>query len=206
MSAIASEAELSEFLRTRRSIREFRPVNVPRRLLDQVIETATWAPSAHNRQPWRFVVLLDLEKRTRLVDAMGEKFRRDLRSDGIEEQPIERQIARSRNMLLGAPVVIILCQDTSACDVYPDPNRQQAELTMGLQSVALAGGQLLLAAHAAGLGGVWVCAPLFAAEIVRAVFDLPAAWEPQAFILLGYPAYQPEARPRQTLTEVVRYV
>ena len=68
------------------------------------------------------------------------------------------------------------------------PSRQQSEHWMGIQSVALAGGHLLLAAWAEGLGGVWMCAPLFAQAAASQALDLPGSWQPQALILLGYPA------------------
>ena len=77
---------------------------------------------------------------------------------------------------------------------------------MGVQSVALAGGTLLLAAHAEGLGGVWVCAPLFTPDTVRASLDLPSDWVPQGMILLGYPEKVPEPRPRRPVSEVTRFL
>jgi len=77
---------------------------------------------------------------------------------------------------------------------------------MGVQSVAMAGSTMLLAAHASGLGGVWMCAPLFAPGSVKSVLDLPQEWEPQGVILLGYPAYEPQPRQRRLVDEVSRFV
>src|ERR1700704_3659263 len=57
---------------------------------------------------------------------------------------------------------------------YPDPRRAQAEYLMAVQSVAMAVQNLLLAAHAEGLGACWMCAPLFCGEAVRAALALPA--------------------------------
>ena len=73
---------------------------------------------------------------------------------------------------------------------------------MALQSVAAAGLQLLLAAHAEGLGGVWVCSPLFAQETIRRTLDLPASWEPQGMFFLGVPDGNPKARDRKDIREV----
>ena len=64
---------------------------------------------------------------------------------------------------------------------------------MAVQSVALACQNLLLAAHAHGLGACWMCAPLFVPELVRDTLDLPQTWEPQALITLGYPAEERES-------------
>jgi F420 biosynthesis protein FbiB-like protein len=206
MNDVIPTAEALQFLCTRRSIRRFLPDRVSDETLKHILETATWAPSAHNRQPWRFVVLQDPATKERLVTQMGANFRRDLLADGVAADMAEKQVAQARARLLEAPVLILLCQDTSVGDDYPDAERRNAEFLMGAQSVALAGGQLLLAAHAHGLGGVWVCAPLFAQAVVRNVLDLPGSWDPQAFILLGYPNETPAPRPRLSLAEVAAFV
>ena len=77
---------------------------------------------------------------------------------------------------------------------------------MGVQSVALAGGHMLLAAHAQGLAGVWMCAPIFAPAAVRQSLKTPEDWHPQALILLGYPAKIPPPRPRQQPEQVSRFL
>ncbi|HEX7973356.1 MAG TPA: nitroreductase family protein [Anaerolineales bacterium] len=195
-----------EWLRSRRSVRRFQPRPVPPEILERILETATWAPSAHNRQPWRFVVLDSTAAKTRLADGMGGDFRRDLLADGFVESEVEAQVARSRARILEAPAAILLCLDASTGDVYPDPARAQAEQWMGIQGVAMAGQNLLLAAYAEGLGGVWICAPLFAPQTVRQVLDLPMEWQPQGLVLLGYPAKMPEPRLRGSIEKVVRYL
>ncbi len=54
-------------------------------------------------------------------------------------------------------------------DNYGDPRRDQNEYVMAAQSAAMAGQNLLLAAHDAGLGACWMCAPLFCPDVVRDV-------------------------------------
>ncbi len=82
-------------------------------------------------------------------------------------------------------------------DSYPDDMRQNNERTMAVQSVAMAGQNLLLAAHALGLGACWMCAPLFCPEVVQRTLDLPPDWQPQGLITVGYAAEskQKERRP-----------
>ena len=73
-------------------------------------------------------------------------------------------------------------------DSYPDKKRAEAERTMTIQSVAMAAQNLWLAAHSLGLGACWLCAPLFVPELVRQTCRLPADWEPQGLLTLGFPA------------------
>jgi F420 biosynthesis protein FbiB-like protein len=151
------------------------------------------------------VVLDSDESKARLAEIMGGEFRQDLLADGLADEVVTEQVNRSRNRILEAPVVIVLCMDLSEMDTYPDEKRQAAERVMAIQSVALAGGTLLLSAHAEGLGGVWVCAPLFAPKAVRLALGLPVSFEPQAMLLVGYPKSIPDPRPRKPLEAVIRY-
>jgi len=195
---------MQQFIRSRQSVRRFLPEPVPAEALQRILETATWAPSAHNRQPWRFVVLTGEASRTRLADAMGDDFRRDLLADNLPDEQVEAQVERSRQRIIEAPAAILLCLDSAEMDTYPDERRQQAEYLMAVQGVAMAGQNLLLAAHAEGLGAVWMCAPLFAPETVRRALALPNTWEPQGLVLLGYPAKISPARPRRKLDELIK--
>ena len=196
---------LQTFLRTRRSIRRFKTDHVPDSVLRDILHTATYAPSAHNRQPWRFIVLTDSSAKKHLSDAMAEEFQRDLEKDNLAAEEIAKKVARSKERITGAPVVIILCVDMSEMDNYPDERRRKAEYIIGIQSAANAGMQLLLAAHAEGLGGVWVCSPMFAQETVQDALNISKMWEPQAMFLIGYPLEIPAFRGRKAIEEVVKY-
>ncbi|HLO17988.1 MAG TPA: nitroreductase family protein [Anaerolineales bacterium] len=194
--------ELHNFLRTRRSIRRFKPDPIADSVIQNILATATYAPSAHNRQPWRFVIVTDLSVKTHLAEAMAQDFERDLRRDGLAPEKIQAQINRSKGRMTSAPLLILLCLDMSEMDSYPDEKRQYAERMMAIQSVAAAGLQLLLAAHAEGLGGVWVCSPLFAQATIQKVLNLPQVWEPQGMFFVGYPDENPEAHERKPLDAV----
>lgn len=185
---------LDTLIRQRRSIRHFTVDAIPRAVVESVLTAATWAPSAHNRQPWRFVVIETPAARERLAWAMGDRLRRDLAADGAAEEVIERDAQRSYTQIVSAPLVVVLCLTMADMDVYPDERRQAAERLMAAQSVAMAGQNLLLAAHAAGLGACWMCAPLFCPDVVRAALALPADWEAQGLVVLGCPA---ETRSRE---------
>lgn len=180
--------ELLELIRTRRSIRRYEARTVPPALVDQLLEAALWAPSAHNRQPWRFVVMEEATNKERLAAVMGAQLRRDLAADGLPPEAIERDAARSYARLTAAPLLVLVCLSLSDMDDYPDARRQAHETTMAVQSAAMAGQNLLLAAHALGLGACWVCAPLFCPEVVRETLALPVDWQPQGLITAGYPA------------------
>lgn len=197
-----TEDALLNLLHARRSLRRYRPERPPRALLRRVLQAAIQAPSAHNRQPWRFVVLQEEEDRAGLARAMGERLRRDLQADGAPAAIIEADVGRSYERMTGAPALILLCLSMRDMDAYPDARRRAAERTMAVQGTAMAGQNLLLAAHALGLGACWMCAPLFCPEVVVEALDLPPDWQPQGLITLGWPA-QTRSRGRHPLDEVL---
>jgi F420 biosynthesis protein FbiB-like protein len=189
-------------LRSRRSIRRYRPEPVPEPIIRRLLEAAMWAPSAHNRQPWRFAIIRSRETKERLARAMGEQLRADLAADGLPVDLIAKDAARSHTRLVSAPVLILVCLTMADMDSYPDPRRQADEMTMAIQSAAMAGQNLLLAAHALKLAACWMCAPLFCPEVVKTTLRLPADWQPQGLITLGYPAEERQKgrRPLDELT------
>jgi F420 biosynthesis protein FbiB-like protein len=202
---VRRENDYLPLLKGRRSVRRFLSSPVPSDALQRMLEAATWAPSSHNCQPWRFAVLTNPEIKAALADAMADELRHDLLADGLPPEEIEAQAFRSRRRIIEAPAAILFCLDVTQGDQFPDEDRRQAETLMGVQSVAMAGQNLMLAAHAEGLGGVWVCAPLFAPQAVRRALDLPGEWQPQGLLLVGYPAQVPSSRPRRTVADITRY-
>jgi F420 biosynthesis protein FbiB-like protein len=137
---------------------------------------------------------------------MGAEFLQDLLADGLASEEAAAQVERSRSRILEAPLAVLLCLDESKMDHYPDERRQNAEHLMAVQGVGMAGQNLLLAAHAEGLGGVWMCAPLFVPEILQKSLGLPESWQPQGLVLLGYPASESPLRPRLAIEEVVVFI
>jgi F420 biosynthesis protein FbiB-like protein len=135
---------------------------------------------------------------------MAIDFRRDLEHDNLSGEEIQGRIKKSRDRITSSPVIILLCMDMSEMDNYPDARRSEAERIMAIQSTANAGLQLLLAAHAEGLGAVWTCSPLFVPDTVSLALDLPNSWEPQGMFCIGYPAENPEPRIRKSLDEILR--
>jgi len=187
----------------RRSVRSFRADPIEPDVIARLLQAANQAPSAHNSQPWRFVVLQDPDVRFHLQQVMLEKFRDDLIRDDVPGRVIDRRIRHAASLFSGAPVAILLSLTMAGMQRYPDPERSQAEYDLAVQSVSLAAGQLLLAAQSEGLGSCWLCSPRFAPQTVRSLLELPADWQPQALLLLGYADRIPPERSRQPVEELV---
>ncbi|MCB2178884.1 nitroreductase family protein [bacterium] len=198
--------EFWQVVQSRRSVRQFTPQPVDKTLIEQVLETGTQAPNAHNRQSWRFAVLTEKADMVRMAEAMGADYRQALAASGMPAAEVEERARKRVERLSGAPVVVVLCVDTADLDGYSDAHRDSGEYLMAVQSAALGGGHMLLAAQALGLAGVWLCAPLFAPEKVRKALNLPETWRSQGMLLLGYPADAPAKRERKPLETVVRWV
>jgi len=196
---------LTHLIKTRRSIRRYTNEAVPQQTILRLLETAMWAPSAHNRQPWRFAVLTNAADKERLAQAMGARLRADRSADGDDPTDIEQDVARSQARLTGAPVLIIVCLSMADMDRYPDPQRARNEWVMAAQSTAMAAQNLLLLAQAEGLAACWLCAPLFVPELVQKTLGLPEDWEPQGLITLGQAAVE-RAKTREPVDSRVKFL
>jgi len=190
--------DLQTFLRTRRSIRRFKPDPVPAPVIELILETATFSPSAHNLQPWRFVMVVDATAKKHLGQALTTKLRFDMTAKGLPQAEIDSRTERSLRRVDEAPVIILLCRDMTA--IRKD---ESEEHVMAIQSVAMAGHQLMLAAHAEGLGTIWICWPLYAQDATREALNLPGNWEPQGMIFLGFADEEPRKKKTKSLDELV---
>jgi coenzyme F420-0:L-glutamate ligase / coenzyme F420-1:gamma-L-glutamate ligase len=205
VDSLLREASIATLIAQRRSIRRYCELAISENIIEQLLFAAVSAPSAHNRQPWRFNVLRDAAAKESLAHAMGKRLRKDRTADGDNTADIEADIARSHARLVGAPIVVAVSVTLEDMDRYPDAKREHAENLMAVQSAAMAVQNLLLAAHAHGLGACWMCAPLFCPEAVVEALGLPHHWQPQALITLGYPADRGKPYARKPLSDVVRY-
>ena len=196
------DARFWQLIQGRRSIRRYLLRPIDRALLERILTAAIWAPSAHNRQPWRFCVIESQSEKLALSEAMSQRWRQDLAGDSADPDFIERRMAISHARITGAAALVVAAVSMREMDVYPDPARAEAEWLMAVQSTALACQNLLLASHHYGLGACWMCAPLFVPDTVRGILKLPETWHPQALITLGYPAEEKE-RERLFLEERV---
>ena len=192
-----------EMILTRRSIKKLKPISIPGEVIRRILYAATMAPSAHNAQPWRFIVIDDQQVKMKLAEAMASLLIRDLIKNGYGEAEAEQEAMESIARIKSASLLIIACVTMEGMDVYPDRRRRRAEYIMAIQSVAAAIQNLLLAAHYEGLGACWRCAPLFAQGVVRRILRIPKGVEPVALIEVGGAESKVEAPPRKPLEEVV---
>ncbi len=193
--------DLLNLLTSRRSIRRYHPTPISDAHIHMLLEAGRWSPSAHNRQPWRWVVIQTEATKIRLANAMGARLRADLTADNTPSDVIEADVSRSYSRITNAPLLLVLCMTMTDMDVYPDAKRAHNEMVMAIQSVAMAGQNVLLMAHALGLGACWMCAPLFCPDVVQAALDLPADWQPQALITVGFPAEE-KSKPRKSIEDL----
>lgn len=204
-TTIAKKDLLYGVIRERRSVRQYRTVVPDRAVLERLFEAAAMAPSAHNSQPWRFYVTGNESAKVRLAAAMGARLAQDRNADCDDAEAIKHDVERSFSRIVGAPVLILVCLTVEGMDAYRDAARDRAEFVMAAQSTAMATQNLLLAAHAEGLGCCWLCAPLFCPDAVRAALPIPADWQPQALLTLGVPAGSGRLKPRRPIAQFVTY-
>lgn len=183
----AAESALDGIV-TRRTVRAFdRERRVPDDVIVEAVAHATTAPAPHHTRPWRFV-RLTATTRTRLLDAMADAWRDDLRGDGLPADAIAARIARSDALHRGAPELLAAFVDLADAHRYPDARRTRAERDLFVLSGGAALEALLVALAARGVGAAWTSASVFAPEVVRVALEVPEKWEPIGLVAIGWPA------------------
>jgi nitroreductase len=168
--------ELYEAIKGRRSIRAYKPQDVPEEIVDKLIEAASFAPSAGNIQPWRFVVARNPEVKKKLAQAAGQTF--------IEE----------------APVVIVVCANDKRAEMGYG---SKGKTLYCIQDTAAATQNIHLTAYSLGLGTCWVGA--FNEDQARKAVKAPEEMRPVAIIPVGYADEAPAPRNRRPLSQIMHY-
>jgi nitroreductase len=188
--------DLYEAMSTLRAVRRLKTDPIPDDVLHRILQAATWAPTGGNRQPWRVVVVRDVEKRAALGDLyrpLWEKFagayRRGL--DGVSGEARARQermldAADHLGQHFGeAPVILVFCFDPS----------QMAITDAGLDRPTVVGGgsvypsvqNAMLACVEEGVGCTLTTLLCLCEKEVKALLSIPDDWYTCAFVPLGYP-------------------
>jgi nitroreductase len=168
-------------IHARRSIRDYEERDVPREIIADVIWDAAQAPTAPLSGPFLFHVI---EGMARIAD-FGERakqYAREHRPDAVGYSWVDRPDFK---VFLDAPVVIVISGHAGNSQSIQDCNR--------------AGQNLMLSAHARGLGSCWVGAPMLwlRSPQVRKELGIAEAFEPFAAFTLGYAASVPPSRSRE---------
>jgi nitroreductase len=163
-----------------RACRQFDGHPVDDALIDRCLTAATHAPSAENLQPWVFVVVRDERQRAAIADLTRRVWREAgrPRSEGrLSPRLLDEVDAGAETGLAGAPVLVVVCGDTSVAHRSTLPS-----------SVYPATQNLLLAAGALGLGSALTTLATLAVDELSDVLGLPDHVHPMAVVPLGWPA------------------
>lgn len=189
--------DMLEAIYKRRSIRRFKNQEVPRELLEKVMEATMQAPSGKNRQPWSFVVL-EGQKKNQLVDVLENQI------ENLKKHKIKTGTSgNTAKCMRQAPVLILIfntgVQKNSLFNISSNYMR-----LVDLQSIGGAIQTMLLAAEELGLGTLWICDVFYGdkalCKFVNKTEELIAA------VSIGYANESPNARPRKAWQEVTEWM
>jgi nitroreductase len=184
--------EILEAIKTRRSIRKYKSTPVDERMIETILEAARWAPSWHNNQSWRFVVVRNTEIKNKLAETL------------IAVDPDRPN--RAAEAIKNAPVAIVVCAEVGRSGYSArepgKPTTDKGEFWY-MFDTALAMENLMLAAHSLGLGTVPTGA--FDAKKAAQILGVPPGFCVVSIAPLGYPDETPSPRPRKALSEIAFY-
>ncbi|MGI6712371.1 MAG: nitroreductase family protein [Bacillota bacterium] len=197
--------ELSEALRSRRSIRKFKPDPVPDSDIKELLEAARLAPSGVNLQPWRFVVIKTPEARAKINECTPIPFVAkapviiaccvDTQSFSTVDHRVKE--LKESGAFLGTPL-----NDLESEDILKSKSMDEAAARsfLGLNA-AISIDHLTLKAVDLGLGTCWVM--MFSQKKVKKTLELDDRYHVVALIPVGYPDQNPKPRPRLAVDEIL---
>jgi nitroreductase len=201
--------ELTEALRTTGAVRRFTSEPVEDATLAAILDTARFAPSGGNRQPWRVAVVRDAARRRAIADVTRPVWDEYVTASRqgqvpfnvVDYEPPGEVEPTTPNELLerieDVPVVLAVAADLSKVAMMDVVLRRPT--VVGGASIYPFCWSILLAARAHGLGGVMTTFTSRVEPQVREVLALPPTWALVATIFLGVPEHQPTKLRRDAL-------
>jgi nitroreductase len=183
--------DVFDAIHNRHSVKKVKPDAVPRQMIEKLLDAAVQAPNHYKVRPWRFVVLTG-DARHRLGDVMSTSLR--------ERHPEFPQEAfdKAHNTPLQAPVVIAVGVDK--------PTEAKVLQIENISAAAAAVQNLLLAAHALGLGAKWRTGEWATDVTVKALLGFESDQHIIGFIYIGYPEFVEEFPVRPSFEDRVRWM
>ncbi len=195
-----------EFVMSRRSIRKYTNEKISHMQIEHMIEAACWAPSSHNRQGWKFIVFEDHSQIQKLAEETRQFVKKALANTNRLMASQADELIHYSGAFDQAPVVMLVMHKKSPAMGKSMLSTATSELASGEAiSAAMACQNLVLAAHAAGLGTCVMTAPLLAGTVWNSLEDLPLGYELTCLITVGYPSEVPSAPKRKKLKHVMEY-
>lgn len=196
-SISGSPVDFFDVVKERRSVRQFKPDPVPQADLIKILEAAKLAPTAGNRQPWKFVVIQQPEN-IALLEEKTLQYRLaqiDRNEDLSEEEKtsFKKRVGSRQKPYFSAPVYIGIFTDSNAPNAHYNTH-----------DGPIAAGYLCLAARALGYGTVYVTGSI-PGSVFQTVARMPDRYVPTCVILLGIPEAWPEMPDKKPLDELVIY-
>ncbi len=201
------------WLRTRRSVRAFADRPIERAVLERLIDAAVTAPSNTNRQPWRFAVVTDPQRKAAIAGAV--KAQADEMKAIIARGHHAEDFGNYGDFFhepLAAAAALVIPQYRAYPDLIAnfiasgggDPAQFATASAMQAELCSTAGAvmNLLLAAHAHGLGACWMAGPMIARDQIGAQLGIAEPWRMIGAVALGYPVGATPERPRKPASKV----
>ena len=191
-------------IRDRRSVRLFTDQPVPEMDLLSILSAANRAPSAHNQQSWRFIVLRG-EKKLALAEVVNSKAQ-------TFPKPSCALLRMASRTIVSAPVVVAISNTGElihhGTELFKVDKEAAVDFfrTMEIQSSAAAVENLLLAASSLGIGSVWLGILFLIKHDILAFLEEPPDGEFMAVVPLGYPSRQSEGPKKRPLAVSIRYM
>jgi nitroreductase len=169
--------DILNIIKTRRTVKEFRPDFVDWDKISKILDAARHAPSCGNIQNWKFVVVIETDLKKQLAEAALQQYE-----------------------IINAAALIVICSEPEKAERYYG---FRGEHFYSVQNCAAAAQNMLLEAHSLGLGTRWIGA--FEEEMVKRILSIPDEARPQVIVAIGNSKEIPQKPPKMPLESLVYF-
>lgn len=197
--------QIFDNINNRRSIRKYKDTAISEKIIKQIIEAGRHAPSSHNSQPWRFIVITDRKVIKELSDMMKRWYKRLLVFEhfvvfnkGLKNlfEVVKKRVSNDKDLFFyDAPLLILICAEPKG---------------FAMVDCACAAQNMMLAARSLSIGSCWIgfADRAFSSKKLRDKAGVPKGLKVMASIVFGYPfdGFPNSAMPRKDEANVINWI
>ncbi|OGW76101.1 MAG: hypothetical protein A2Z72_01950 [Omnitrophica bacterium RBG_13_46_9] len=191
--------DLLDLIKKRRTVRKHKSKRVPKEIIEKIIEAGRWAPSAHNLQPWKFVIVDNDDKINQIADLLDKRADELYSGFNIVMRDTAKNLRRSHLLLAIYSNKII----TDKFNKLGSPYSEIGNI-YEIQSVTNAIENILLYSHSLNLGMAWYGMTLFCEKEINVLLNQTGRL--MAVLSLGYPDEVPAPSVRKEISEIVEFI
>lgn len=193
--------EIFKLIKERRTIRKYKDRAIPKKIINKIVKAGVWGPSVIIFQPWKFVVIENMNIRDKIHDALEDNSKKLDMAGRIVLNPTKMAIKNSKFLIAVYNSGDFIKFTSRFSKIYTKATRISE-----ISAISAAIQNMILTAASLGIGSCWLDTPLLYEQKLNKIFGIKSCDELVAILTFGYADEKGKRAPRKPLSKMIKYL